>query len=446
MRQLIKKILPKPLKKILIAIKSKTIDSYQKKKLVKRMQVKHQELLVGLKGKEKIRVVFLVIHENTWKADEVFQRMLEDDFFEPIILVVPYITYNGATKVSIERTLEVNNKSFSYFESRGYETYSAVDKSGNVVKQVSDLNPDMVYFSCPYPETSQEFYSKIFKSYLSFYIPYFYMIYSWDGDDKFYNTSFHNSMMRTYLPHKTSYNKAINISCADNRQWFLSGYPSCERLYSKASNKRAWNSGSDNKIKLIWAPHHSIYEDMLPNLGSFLFVADFLKEIAVKYKDRIYLSFKPHPLLKAKLDDHPEWGTDKTNEYYNFWNKSGFSQLDEGEYLDLFIQSDAMLHDSSSFLAEYLFVEKPVMYIDFKNNFNGQFNDFGIKAYQSCLIAKNITDIESFIDGLLFGSNQITKNHAEFLENEIYPFYKDKLPSERIIEDIKQSLGVISVQ
>lgn len=445
MLQFIKKILPEPLKKFLIAIKSKTIDSYQKKKFAKRMQIKHQELLRDLKGKEKIRVIFLVIHANTWKADEVFKRMLEDSFFEPIILVVPYITYNCVSAISIDRTIEVNAKSYNYFKARGYETYSAIDEEGNIVRQISDLNPDMVYFSCPYPETNKEFYSEVYENYLCFYIPYFYMIYSWDGDDKFYNTNFHNSMMRTYLPHRASYDKALDVSQADMRQWFLSGYPSCEKLYSQASEKQAWSSNSDNKIKLIWAPHHSIYEDMLPNLGSFLFVADFLKEIAIKYKDKLYISFKPHPLLKAKLDDHIDWGVDKTNEYYSFWEQSGFSQLDEGEYIDLFIQSDAMLHDSSSFLAEYLFVEKPVMYIDFKNKFDGQFNSFGMKAYRSCLIAKSTVDIELFVEDLLCGANQITKNHTAFLESEIYPFYKDKLPSERIIEDIKKSLGALSV-
>ena len=55
--------------------------------LVQQMRIKHQELLAGLQGKKKVRVVFLVLHENTWKADEVFQRMLADNFFEPVYLL-----------------------------------------------------------------------------------------------------------------------------------------------------------------------------------------------------------------------------------------------------------------------------------------------------------------------------------------------------------------------
>ena len=410
--------------------------------LVEQMRIKHQELLAGLQGKKKIRVVFLVLHENTWKADEVFQRMLDDDFFEPVILVVPFVTYDGSTEISRSRTLEVQNKTIAYFLNKNHTVYAvANENASHSVTQIEELKPDLVYFSCPYPEASDTFFGEVFKNYLSFYIPYFYMIYSWDGDDSFYNTDFYNSMLRTYLPHKISYDKALEVSSADNHQWFLSGYPSCEKLYAKQSKQNAWQQNSIDKIKLIWAPHHSIFEHVKPNLGSFLFVADYLKEIAVKYQDRLCISFKPHPLLKSKLDDHPDWGEEKTNAYYQFWQESGFSQLDEGEYVDLFLDSDAMLHDSSSFLVEYLFTEKPVMYIDFKNSFHEQFNAMGLKAYAACQTAKNMDDIERFIMSLLAGQAELKEEHYSFLESDIYPFYQDKLPSERIIDDIKDFLG-----
>ena len=122
MRQLIKQILPAPLKKFLIAVKSKTIDSYQKKKLAKRMQRKHQELLAGLRGKEKIRVVFLAIHKSVWKVDPVFQKMLADPFFDPIILVCPYTVYGK------ERMWQDMNECYEYFEQKDYPLLSAYNK------------------------------------------------------------------------------------------------------------------------------------------------------------------------------------------------------------------------------------------------------------------------------------------------------------------------------
>lgn len=393
---------------------------------------------------DKTRVVFLVIHENTWKADEVFQSMLSDDAFEPLILVVPYVTYTGHDRISQRRTLEVQNNTFKYFQNKDYEVYAACDELGDILTPIETLNPDLVFFSCPYPETINEFYRNVYKNYRCFYIPYFYMIYSWGNDSKFYSTSFFNAMWRVYLPHQESHNRAVEMTKNHSGKWFLSGYPSCERLYTKALKQNAWHDSSKNKKKLIWAPHHSIYEDMQPNLGSFLFVAEHIKELARKYKDELHISFKPHPLLKAKLDDHPDWGMQRTDDYYAFWERSGFSQLDEGEYIDLFLGSDAMIHDSSSFIVEYLFLEKPVMYIDFKNKFSEHFNLMGIKAYESCLIAKSCEDIDAFIRDLLLGGVEVTEVHRRFLESEVHTLYKSKLPSEKIIDDIKQSLGAIS--
>ncbi|HZJ91983.1 MAG TPA: hypothetical protein VFD09_02750, partial [Thiopseudomonas sp.] len=121
-------------------VSSQATDT-QQNQLVQQMRIKHQELLAGLQGKKKVRVVFLVLHENTWKADEVFQRMLDDDFFEPVILVVPFVTYDGSTQISRSRTLEVQNKSIAYFLKKNYPVYAvANENAGHSVSQIEELS------------------------------------------------------------------------------------------------------------------------------------------------------------------------------------------------------------------------------------------------------------------------------------------------------------------
>lgn len=39
-----------------------------------KMEKKHKKLLQQIKGKEKIKVVFLAIHKSVWKVDPVFQK------------------------------------------------------------------------------------------------------------------------------------------------------------------------------------------------------------------------------------------------------------------------------------------------------------------------------------------------------------------------------------
>ena len=68
--------------------------------------------------------------------------------------------------------------------------------------------------------------------------------------------------------------------------------------------------------------------------------------------------FKPHPMLKSKLF-RTKLGKAKTDDYFHFWETQSNTQFNDGEYIELFKQSDAMIHDSGAFLAEYIFTDKP---------------------------------------------------------------------------------------
>ena len=75
-----------------------------------------------------------------------------------------------------------------------------------------------------------------------------------------------------------------------------------------------------------------------------------------KYKDKIQIAFKPHPNLKT-VNKSSKSGK-PNDDYYDKWNSLDNGQLEEGDYFDLFLQSDAMIHDSVSFLSEYLYTMK----------------------------------------------------------------------------------------
>ena len=51
--------------------------------------------------------------------------------------------------------------------------------------------------------------------------------------------------------------------------------------------------------------------------------------------------------MKVKLYSHPDWGKIKTDKYYDFWTENSNSSLEEGEYIDLFIDTD--LNDDIEF-------------------------------------------------------------------------------------------------
>ena len=129
--------------------------------------------------------------------------------------------------------------------------------------------------------------------------------------------------------------------------------------------------------------------------------AELMITIAKKYSDKIQIAFKPHPHLFRELCEHKEWGETKTRDYYNQWANMENTQLETGEFIDLFMTSDAMIHDSGSFCVEYHYSGNPVMYV--ADNFEKQVEamaDFGKLAMQQHYVGKTEEDIVDFIEKL----------------------------------------------
>lgn len=441
MLQVFKRILPKPVKKVLIAVKQKTYDQWQKKRLFKRMQVKHAELLQQLKGKKKIKVVFLAIHKSVWKVDPVFKKMLHDSFFEPLILVCPYTSYGE------ERMWKDMEEAYEYFEGKGYPVLSSYNKEQERWLTLDEIRPDIVFFTNPHNLTRKEYYKDAYLNYLSCYVPYFFMATKHDGDESIQlSRVFFTSLWKIFWAHDHTGEQYKKVSVCKGRNSCVTGYPAVESLLIRecSTKPNPWKEQITQKKKIIFSPHHTIEND-INSLSTFIFLGESVKALASANKDKVQWSFKPHPILKSKLYEHPDWGVDRTNEYYNFWKESDFTQLDEGEYDSLFKTSDAIIHDCSSFIIEYAFTGKPCLYLVNHNNLKGLLNEFGEGVMQTYQQARSQQEVKYFVESVINESTDSDIINRSYFNIYLEKYYKDKLPSERIIEDIKKSLGALSV-
>lgn len=393
MLDLLPKLLPAMLKEWLRPFKIKLVDNPRKRKLFLHMQKKHQELLQQIKGKEKIKVVFLAIHKSVWKVDPVFQKMLNDPFFEPVILVCPYTVYGE------ERMKQDMQECYEYFKEKDYPLLSSYHAEGQRWITLEEIQPDIVFFTNPHNLTRKEYYEDAYFNYLSCYAGYGMPISKYENYQAQFNQVFHNAIWKIFVQTGEMVENYKNISQRDRVGIELVGDCLVEQLREKRFDQSTWKNAKQ-KIKIIYAPHHTIQDNKVFCISTFLENALFIKEMALTYKDDIYWSFKPHPLLKENLLIHPAWGKQRTEDYYSFWAKFESSQLDEGEYIGLFKNSDAMILDSSSFLGEYLFVDKPILYLLKKGSLN-YFSNFGHKCLSVSSQALGNKEIEKFIVQLL---------------------------------------------
>ena len=116
------------------------------------------------------------------------------------------------------------------------------------------------------------------------------------------------------------------------------------------------------------------------------------------------------------------------------------TQLEEGYYIDLFLTSDAMIHDCASFTGEYLFSKHPVLFvIRDQQQVESHWNPFGRKCYDLHYHAQGIEDIEAFInDTVISGLDPLRHEREDFFSQYLF---NGTIPSENIYNYLNENLS-----
>lgn len=396
----------------------------KKKVIFAKIGRKHALALKTLKRKDTINCCFFALFEEVWKYDGVYQLMEKHPRFNPTILVCPVVNYGK------ENMIIRMERCFHTLKMKGYNVIRSYDQDTDTFVDVKkSLKPDIIFYTNPYRGLIDDrFYITNFEDVLTVYVPYF--ISSNNDYQLSCNEELHNLVWRMYS--ETEFHRQLSIKFANNKgvNAVNSGYPGIEAFLNFTRSDRA----GDRKT-IIWAPHHSIKKEGLIYYSCFLRYCDDMIELAQKYVNDVFFVFKPHPVLKNKLYD--KWGKEKTDAYYEKWKDMENTTLNEGEYENLFIQSDAMIHDCASFLVEYLYLNKPVMRTLNGEDLNEMFNSFGLQCIENHYLAHTMHDVEDFVQNVINGVDPLKEQRTAFVENVLKP---KGSPSQNIIDDILYSI------
>lgn len=386
------------------------------------------------KGGKPIEVAFLLTIPGMWKVDYLFKALQADKHYHPYVVICPYSVYKGFRKEEVEETLERTQK---FIADKGYEYIIPRDKNGKWLDIKKTYRPDIVFFSTPYKDHPPQYFVYNFKDTLTCYVSYGFL------SLKLYKTNFdlifHNLVGIYFV--ETELNRGLAKEWARNHgaNVEVSGYPGTEVFLRKDYQPHdMWKPQSAPKRRVIWAPHHTI--DKTYELSTFLLICDDMLALAEKYRDSIQFAFKPHQLLKFKLQQ--EWGEERVTAYYNKWRDMENCQLEEANYVDFFLTSDAMIHDCGSFTTEYLFMHKPVMYLTRDEHNQDRFSPFGMEAFDCHYKGSSVESIEHFLqDVVLNGNDPLASARDSFFERHLQPI-DGRMPSDMVIKLMEQKMGV----
>ena len=361
----------------------------------------------ALQKKDKIKVLFILFNLPKWKTESLYKAMKAHPRFEPMLGVAAGILDFPSELVNKVNSLE------DYLKSRNYD-FIELATGIDITK---GFNPDIIFYQESGDCINHSLTINCQQHAISCYVQYgFYET----TDEALYNNVLQNFSWQCYVDFKENIDFLKNVMNNHGNNLYYTGFPIADKLMEDKSHfANPWKKQHiHGKKKIIWAPHHTIGVNYdLIHFGSFLKYCDFMVELAEQTKDQVQWAFKPHPVLKQKLQFL--WGKGKTDAYYEKWATMENTQLEEGEYIGLFKYSDAMIHDSVSFIIEYQFMMKPCLFMENSNHHN--FHIVKQKAHDLHELCYEQDDILRFVRNVINGVDTKKAEREQFFHDYLLP-------------------------
>lgn len=395
--------------------------------------------VLALKVKESqerpLNVYFLLNQRSFWSMQSIYDALENEQKFSPCIVIMPLPFLSDSTR---EKEFE---NDYLFFKQQQMNVVRGFDHTTNQIVPFPST-PDIIFYQYHWDNVYPEYYSVFnwFSKALCVGVPYGVMVANIPNSQ--FNNPIHNlgwlnfaeSSIHKDLSTEYAYNKGSNV--------VVSGYPKMDALCEPVK-KYFWKDATNSRKKIIWAPHYSIETPGDINFSTFHLY--FQKMLAlVRNNPAIEVALKPHPVLKKRCSQIGFLDDEAFDAYMEEWNSlPNAIVVEDGNYLDLFKTSDAMILDSLSFISEYMFTEKPICFLSKYSCLEDllpHFNKFGQKTIRHMDFAHNFPEVQEFVTKLLLDKFPENEEKASFVKNYLRVNYGRA--GRFIVNYIKKELGM----
>ena len=408
---------------ILINLMDKNIKltqkNYQKQLKIFQTKIKTQ----------KLKVLFLINEVSKWKTKSLYNLMKNSEEFEPIIALN---IADWQWELSLQDRISVLNETEDYFKRNNIKYLIAYNKTSGKLIDLKKFKPDIVFYQQPYLYQKIHNPLNVSKFALTYYMPYY--VPNFWVPDLYWWKDFHRHLFRYYQPNEKWENylkKYVNQNKKGNPNNILGiGHTMLDEFYFRKKEI----TPSNNYV--IYAPHWSIKHEKNINeeyYSTFLYNHKEILEYAKNHPEFNWV-FKPHPTLKHTLIKTEIMTEQEVDAYYNEWAKIGQCCYDSN-YVDLFLNSKALITDCGSFTIEYLVTNKPLIHL-LSKDYKQEALDFVQQLYDTNYKIHNNSELFKTLDEVLVNNNDYLKEYREKVLSE--QTWLNECAAEKIIEDIKQ--------
>ena len=405
---------------------------------------------------EQIQVAFQTYSAAQWPAEQVYRKLEVVPELDVRVVVSPLVDRDEESSVnSYKQTLE-------WFKSGNYNISEGLNLSSYEISGWSNLGgyPDVLYqlssWFLELPKVQQ--FTQLPLRTLIAYIPYsMYLANNSDGSYALrgvYNKESVNMMWRVYCDSNYNLERYKQYGLLQGKNVRYSGYAKMDYFYqahpfNHYELEELWSipKGVDvAKIKkVIIAPHFTVTNSDALCYSTFQKNMWFWKYLIQKFENEVSFIFKPHPNLRWRSVQAGLFKSYKEyDDYIDWWNnRPNGKVVQDSSYLEYFATSDAMIMDSVSFLGEYLYVNKPLLFLTRPEQVMMDIGKRVLDSYYKTP-GDDYWGIEQFIRKVVLTEEDTMVSQREKIFSEEYDYYSmnGQTAADYICNDLMDTLGI----
>ncbi len=382
----------------------------------------------AIRRKDKIKVGFVTREAAEWCGDNLYNYFANDERFETTVFLCLRMD-----KPKDELVRKDFARGVEQFKTRGLNVMPLAEQDSPVPDQ------DVLILLTPYFHVLPNAFrlNNLTARTLLYHIPYGFSVSKWD----IYNTPvFH--VCRKFFADTQYYINVLERKCRTGMpRGVFGGYPKLDSFFKPDMHfKFDWKMARPDAKKIIYAPHWSIKSGI--KYATFQWNYRFMYDFA-KAHPEISWVVKPHPnLLFSAVESGLFPSTEAFEEYLQAWNDLPNAQVYTGAYYQaLFATSDGMIHDSGSFIIEYQYVNKPMIFL---RRDTQEFNDLGAAILNVSYLVdgKDLQGIAELMKSIFLMGNDPKRDERQKFFDEHLNYFKHNgmTASEFIYRNIAQEL------
>lgn len=271
------------------------------------------------------------------------------------------------------------------------------------------------------------------KNFFLCYVPYGYKVA--DGQNAHYGLDYYNLSWRIFAESEWHHEQFKRLGQVKGKNVVVTGFPKLDEYLKDDRDYSDWKHGKNAEKRVIWAPHWTFrkpgweYSTFDCNYKEFLRYASAHKEIdwIVKPHQRLYFWAVESGLMTEK----------EMRDYFESWNALDNAMVcDGGNYMDMFLTSDALITDCGSFLAEYLPSKKPVIHL-YKDTC--KYNEIGNMITQTYYRCRSWDEIQNTIERVIIQEDDYLKDQRLSMLKYVVP--NQEGAGRAILEEIKRTVA-----